>query len=145
MVSDSQDYKRSEAIVRNLEREYGLAWVRSSQKSDRRALSMQELKRPSKPGMTDLRMELIDHINQVAESKPNMSHFLQELHKRNVYAVAHQAKSSDHISGIKYIYQDQEFTGTQLGKGCTWQGLQKRQGIQFDPKRDQGCIQLMQG
>ncbi|WP_054694671.1 relaxase/mobilization nuclease domain-containing protein [Geotalea toluenoxydans] len=63
-VSDSQDYKRSEAVIREIERAYGLPAVTSSRKAERRGLTSGELRLALKIQQPSIKMQLQEIVDQ---------------------------------------------------------------------------------
>ena len=58
VTSDSQDYKRQEAIMRQIERDYGLQPVAPSSTADKRAPTKNEIERSIRTGEASTRQRL---------------------------------------------------------------------------------------
>lgn len=129
-VSDSQDYKRSEEAIRVIEREYGLAEVISSRNVERRGLTTGELRLALKTQQPSIRMRLQEIIDQEARHSLTMSSFVVNLEKRGVKAIPNMAGNGK-VSGISFILAGEQMKGSDLGRGYTFAGLQKR-GILYD-------------
>ena len=140
VVSESHDYRRSETVVRGLEVEYGLTRVKSSREVDHRSLSTGELRLALKNDVPSVRYYLQQSINEAAQNKPTMSDFIGHLEQKNIYAVPHVSPNTQHISGMRYQFEDFSFKGSQLGKAYTWSGLLNNKGIQYEQNRDGPAI-----
>ena len=132
-VSESNDYQRSETIVRELEREHGLTRVTPSHEIERRAPSRGEILMAEK-GIPSVRLQLQGLVDSAMRDKPTMTRFLERLESSGVQAVPNIAQTG-HVSGISYLLGDEQMKGSDLGKGYTWAGLQKR-GVNYDQDRD---------
>ena len=71
VVSDSQDYKRSEKVVRGLEKSYGLTPTLSSREVGRKALTKGELHKILREQKPSIKMQLQTHIDSATEDRPD--------------------------------------------------------------------------
>lgn len=133
-VSDSQDYKRSEEAIREIEREYGLTEVISSRNVERRGLTSGELRLALKTQQPSIKMKLQEIIDQAAKQSPTISIFVRNLDRRGVRVIPNMA-ANGRISGISFDLNGEIMKGSDLGKGYSFLGLQKR-GISYDQSRD---------
>ncbi|MEX0268987.1 relaxase/mobilization nuclease domain-containing protein [Leptolyngbyaceae cyanobacterium UHCC 1019] len=145
-VSDSWDYRRSETLIRELEQEYNLTSTPSSRDRLERAPTTGEMRkfrreqqafeqgdRPTLP--TDpTRTTLQTLISQLSNSHPSFTELITQLQSQGVEVRLTQTKANQW--GISYRFQGQQFSGTQLGKAYTFNGLQHHQGIHYEPIRD---------
>jgi len=125
VVSDSHDYKRQEAIMRNLEREYGLSTVQNSKDTERKALSKGEVEHVLRTGEKSVRMRLQELVDVAAQDKPGLALFVKRLEAEGVNVKFNQA-STGRISGISFSLDGVAMKGSDLGKAYTWNSLQKR-------------------
>lgn len=133
VVSDSRDYQRQEAIMRRLEREYGLREVTSSRESERRALTKGEIECAVRTGKPSIKMALQTLVDKALYNQPGYAEFTRRLEKSGVEVLANAA-STGRISGISYRHSDIIMKGSDLGKGYSWAGLQKR-GLTYEQNR----------
>ncbi len=129
-VSDSQDYKRSEETIRKIEREHGLSVVISSRKVERRGLTTGELRLALKTQQPTIKMRLQEILDQETTHSSTMSIFANNLGRRGVKVIPNMA-ANGRISGISFELNGEIMKGSDLGRGYTFSGLQKR-GIIYD-------------
>jgi hypothetical protein len=147
IVHDSWDYKRSEVVIRKLEREYGLQEVVSSSERIERNSSTGQRKRIEReeedyhqgrremPPELSIKQKLQQLILVAAANQPTMEVFFERLQDLGV-EVKHGYTRTGKSKGISYGYQEQAFSGTKLGAAYTFPGLQKHLGIDEKEKRD---------
>ena len=133
VVSDSQDYQRSEHALRGIEREYGLTQVMSSREVEQRAPKRWELDQ-AVAGNPSTRMQLQGLVDEAAHERPTMTQFLGRLEAAQVHVLPNVA-TTGHVSGVTYLLDGEPMKGSDLGRRYTWAGLQK-QGVQYEPNRD---------
>ena len=146
IVHDSWDYKRSEVVIRKLEREYGLQEVVSSSKRIERTISTGQKRRIEReeedyrqgkrqtPPELPIKQKLQQLILMAAADQPTMEVFFERLQGLGV-EVKHGYTRTGKSKGISYCYQEQAFSGTKLGAAYTFPGLQKHLGIDEKEKR----------
>jgi hypothetical protein len=152
-VSDSQDYQRSEAAIRELEQIYGLEPVQSSRGQLNRAPSTGEVRRFEKEqllydqGLRDLPprppilLVLQALISQLCADQPTISQLVERLRERGVRVRVGLTEQQQ--MGISYQFAGEHYSGTQLGAAYQFSGLQRYQGVSYEPARDQGiCTEL---
>ena len=138
-VSDSHDYRRGEEVLRALEREYGLTQVKSAHEVDKSALRTGEIRQIERTGEVSTRLRLQDLLDRSAADRPSMSVFLERLREAGVEAVPRVA-TTGHVSGISYGLEGASFRGSALGRSYSWQGLQERLGVDYQPERDLSAV-----
>jgi hypothetical protein len=126
VVTDSNDYQRSEKVLRDLERKYNLTQVVGSREAKERALSNNEIimmKRTNDPS-AKVAMQVI--LGEVLKSKDQLStnEFISNLEDRGVKVLFNQA-STGYVSGISYSYQGMVMQGSKLGKRIQMANHQK--------------------
>lgn len=139
-VSDSQNYRRSENVIRCLERDYGLTQVKSSREAERKALTNGELRLALKNNRPSTRMLLQAIIDEEAKKCLTMTEFAIRLRMREIEIIPNIA-TTGRISGLTYKHTDQAMKGSDLGKAYTFAGIQKR-GIHYDIIRDRDAFNL---
>ncbi len=148
IVHDSWDYKRSEVVIRKLEREYGLQEVVSSSERIKRTVSTGQKRRIEReeedyrqgkrevPPELPIKQKLQQLISVAASDQPTMEVFFERLQNLGV-EVKHGYTRTGKSKGISYCYQEQAFSGTKLGAAYTFPGLQKHLGIDEKEERDE--------
>jgi Relaxase/Mobilisation nuclease domain len=169
-VHDGWDYKRSEAVVRQLERDYNLQQVRGShEKLERTATTGQhrriereqasyDLGLRDKPPELPVKMQLqkiIDGLCPVCDHRATdvkeddsadnyltMPMFIDRLQRAGV-EVRHGFTRNGKSKGISYSFLGQAFSGSHLGAAYTFPGLQKHKGVSYQPQRDDIAIKQL--
>lgn len=145
VVSESNDYSRSEKVLRGIEIEHGLTRVANSRDVDRRAVSRGEIELAGKGQVsTRLRMQgILDATLGAANSQDgrptnhenqSVGTWVESLRVAGMGVIPNEAKSG-HISGVTYVLDGQVMKGSDLGRGYTWAGIQKR-GVNYEHSRD---------
>lgn len=138
-VSDSWDYHRSEAAIRQLEREYSLRSLQSSHEKDSRSLTTGEQWLLARTGEESVRVQLQRSLDQATQSSPTMPQLIKQLQQKGI-SVRVSNHQTDQIKGISYALNGVAFSGTHLGKAYTFTGLQKYRGVDYDSYRDNQLI-----
>jgi len=133
--SDSNDYKKGEAIMRDLEKEYGLYQVNSHRM--RRAPTRAEIEMASKTdGQAEIsvKLQLQPLLDEALKNSPSVVLFCERLEAVGVDVAANVA-STGKMNGFAFELNGHRFTGSKLGKKYGWAGLQK-QGVTYEQDRD---------
>lgn len=141
-ISDSWDYKRSEALVRELERAYNLKAV-EPQREGERSLTTGELRQLQRTGETSIRERLQPILAQVSADSPTMPKYIERVLAAGVEVKVFPGSTA--IRGISYALDGVAFSGTHLGRDYTFPGLQKHRGIVYDPTQDDDNIKRLIG
>jgi len=154
VVSDSWDYRRSEVVVRQLEREYGLeASPCSSERvarkvkeehgiettvSHRRAQTQKQKHHSSgKPPVTQL---LADIIDEATQDKPTITELIARLQHQGVVVHPQFSTRGNFKEAIAFELNGIKVAGNKLGSAYSFPGLQKKRGVSYDPERDLPAI-----
>lgn len=139
-VSDSWDYKRSEALVRELERTYNLKPVEPNEPGVR-SQTTGEMRQLQRTGEASVREQLKPILAEASADSPGMPEYI-----RRVLAAGVEVKvspGSAGIRGISYALDGVAFSGTHLGRDYTFPGLQKHRGIAYEPAQDDERIDAL--
>jgi hypothetical protein len=144
VVSDQHDWRRSEALVRQIEERWNLTRVQSSHLLEperavthRKAPTLAEIALAEK-GEAPLAEQVRD-ILEAALTKPRtVTDFVAFLELHGVEVLPNVA-STGKLNGFAYRYGGQEFTAKGLGRGFTLANMQKR-GLAYEPHRDLEAI-----
>jgi hypothetical protein len=154
-VSDSRDYDRSEATIRELERLYNLTPVQSSHELLDHAPTTGEVRKfesqqaqyeqgtralPPEPPIRLVLQTLISHLTQ---DQPTMPKLIQRLKDCDVEVRVSQTHKQE--MGISFQFAGEKHSGTGLGKAYTFSGLQKYKGVSYEPERDDAAIGAILG
>jgi hypothetical protein len=150
VISDSQDWARSENAVRYIEELFNLERVPRSHLTARkrtithvRARSQQEMALEKK-GESSVRQKLQKPIAQALRGTKTFTDFVDKLHERGVEILPHE--SAGDIYGLSFFLRDDpeyEFSGTKLGHKFTWGNIKKK-GLKYDAQRDREAVQRCQ-
>jgi hypothetical protein len=133
VVSDSHNYKRSETIVRDMEKKYYLQQINSSEKAMRRAPTKNEIELALRTGKPSRKMELQEKVGITLKHSKTTDQFIQNLERQNIHPLFNQA-STGRVSGISYVYGDFLIKGQKLGRQFTWGNIIKQ--INYEKTRD---------
>ena len=125
VVSDAHDYKRQEAIMRTLEKEWSLTTVPMSQSAARKAPTKGEVEQVLRTGESSYRMKLQQIIDAALTQPCTLSSFTKKLEQAHVSVRMNTAKTG-FISGISFSMDGIAFKGSSLGHQYTWSNLKKR-------------------
>lgn len=141
-VSDSWDYRRSEAVIRKLEQEYNLQSVQPSWEKDSRSPTTGERRQLARTGEESVRVKLQRSLDQATHDHPTMPELIERAQQQGVNVRVGYTRTGI-VKGISYQLDGVAFSGTHLGKAYTFPGLQKHRGVNYSPKRDDKRIQKL--
>ncbi|WP_028297042.1 relaxase/mobilization nuclease domain-containing protein [Olivibacter sitiensis] len=124
VVSDSNNYQRSEKIVRELENKYGLIEVIDSKQSKHKAPTKDEIEMALRTGSPSMKMLLQEKVAAAIESSKDMGDFIGTLRKDGIDLLFNQARTG-RVSGITYFMDGFMVTGRSLGQQFKWSSLLK--------------------
>lgn len=137
LVSDSNDYQRSEAVLRQLERKYGLTQVASSKEAKERAMTKDEWEMFKHTKQPSAKMWVQGILKKALSEKPDIKTLISTLEQHGVNVLFNQA-STGFISGISYGYKEMQFKGAHLGNAYKWQAIKTATG--YEQERDRTAI-----
>lgn len=134
VVSEHNNYQRAEKLMRQFEVDYGLERVPLSRDVSRAAPTRGEIETFNRTGELSAKMRLQSYVEQALKDAPTTAQFIEKLGRSGV-EVLPNIQSTGRVSGISFLHGDQLMKGSDLGRGFSWGGLQKR-GLDYDSKRD---------
>jgi len=137
LVSDSNDYQRSEAVLRQLERKYGLTPVISSKHAQERAMTKNELEMMKRTDEPSTKMKLQVILKEVLRQKPATAEFIQALEAKGINVRFNQA-STGFVSGISYGFEGLQFKGQHIGNAYKWSSV--KNSIGYEQERDRATV-----
>jgi hypothetical protein len=120
VVSDSQDYKRSEALVRNLEKKYNLTQLIPKHESN--VLSKGEIEKCLRTGNVPERLELQNNILEILNQNVNLKDFIKKLKRKGVQVKLNQS-TTGFISGISFEFKGANYKGSNVHKKLSWNNI----------------------
>ncbi len=140
-VHDGWDFPRSERLIRQLEKQYGLEspvvrepGKRSPTTGERRLLE--------KTGKESERVRLQNALDEALPENWKAPELIKHLRTNGIDASV-SYYSTGNVRGITYklIDSDMRFSGTQLGANYTFpNGLAKSKGMTYEPERDDEAL-----
>lgn len=137
LVSDSKDYQRSEAVLRSLEKQYGLTFVISSKYAQERAMTKNELEMMKRTDSPSTKMKLQVILKDILKQKPATAAFIQALDAKGINVRFNQA-GTGFISGISYGFEGLQFKGQHLGNAYKWSSV--KNSISYEQERDRAAV-----
>lgn len=141
VVSDRQDWARSEAIVRSIEERFGLQRVEASHllepekaTTHRRAPTAAEIALAER-GVAPAAQVVADAIAAQLDHGPvSVTDFMNRLEERGVVVIPNLS-TTGRLSGFAYEYGDERVTAAAIGRGFTLGNMVKR-GLEYEQDRD---------
>ena len=143
VVSDSNDWARSEKIIREIEEKFDLVRVESSHllnpergRTHKAAPTMAEIalaekgEEPAKVLLQNMLDDLLDGDEPVTASQ-----FLEHLDTAGVDVRPNISMTTDKLNGFSYSYRGYAFTSKTLGRSYSLNNLIER-GLDYEPSRD---------
>src|SRR5690606_31503919 len=124
VVSDSNNYQRSEKIIRELEKKYGLMEVIDSKQSKHKAPTKDEIEMALRTGSPSMKMLLQEKVAVAIGLSKDMGDFIGTLRKDGIDLLFNQARTG-RVSGITYFMNGFMVTGRTLGQQFKWSALIK--------------------
>ncbi len=150
VVSDSWDYRRSEVVVRQLEKEFGLEAAPCSSERvatrvkeelgiettvSHRAAQTQKQKHHTslKPPVTQL---LADAIDAATVDQPTVTQLIGRLQQQGIVVHPQFSTQGNFKEAIAFEMDGVKVAGWKLGKAYSFPGLQSWRGVNYDSERD---------
>lgn len=139
VVSDGQDYKRQETIMREIERDFRLQRVAPSIEAERKAPTKGEIEGAIRTGQPSTRQQLQQLCDGAAKDCPDFTTYQERLEAAGVELVPVAQLHGAKLSGLSYRLDGVTMKGSDLGKSYTAAGIQKR-GISYEQDRDFAAV-----
>ena len=137
VVNDSNNYYRSESILRGLEKKHGLTRVIGSRQTKERAMTKNELEMMKRTDEPSAKIKLQVILKSILNVKLTTGQFIQRLEEKGINVLFNQA-STGFVSGISYGYEGLIFKGAHLGNAYKWQAV--KTAIAYEQERDRAAI-----
>lgn len=139
VLSDSNDFARSEKVLRQLEVKYNLTQVISSKQAQHRATTKDEREMMKRTGIPSGKLALQVIISNVMASpiKLTCSEFIRALRSKGIHVLFNQA-STGYVSGISFSCQGIIIRGSKLGNDFKWSTIKNK--IDYHQERDREMI-----
>jgi hypothetical protein len=137
VVTDSNNYKRSEQVIRELESKYNLQKVKSSKQSKLKAPNKDELEMIQRTGKPSRKLILQEKVKDALKYSASMQDFIHNLEAQNINVLFNQA-STGRVSGITYQVPGFKIRGQALGNQFKFGSITKQ--INYEQSRDGQAI-----
>ena len=137
VVSDSNDYKRSEKIVREIEKDFNLQKNISSKNAKVRAPDKNELEMVLRTKTPSKKMMLQKILKDVLNKSKNIPEFIKGCENEKIHLLFNQA-STGRISGISYLYDGFKMKGQQVGNAFKFSNISKT--LNYEQNADRSKI-----
>jgi hypothetical protein len=139
VLSDSNDFARSEKVLRELEIRYDLTKVNSSSQARERAMTKNELEMMKRTNEPSQKMKLQVLIRGILQKEQGMatSEFIKALEDKGINVLFNQA-STGYVSGISFGYEGVIIKGAKLGNDFKWGSI--KNSINYEQERDRTTI-----
>lgn len=135
VVDDSWDYRKSQDIIRSLEKEYNLTPVLSSWEVERRGITKGQFEQQRREeadcqhSTPSVKQQIQDIADLVLPTCTTPEQFIQKMQAAGVQ-IQTRTQRDGSISGISYQYTQDGVTvatpGNKLGTDYSWNGIQRR-------------------
>jgi len=142
VVTDSNNYKRSEQVIRELERKYNLQKVKSSKQSKLKAPNKDELEMIQRTGKPSEKLILQEKVKDALKYSATIQDFIHNLEAQNINVLFNQA-STGRVSGITYLTPGFKIRGQALGNQFKFGSITKQ--INYEQSRDGQAIYQANG
>ena len=139
VTSDSQDYRRQETLMREIEHDYGLERVAPSIEAERRAPTKGEIESAIRTGEPSTRQQLQQLADAAAKDSRSFTEYQERLEAAGVELVPVAQLQGAKLSGLLYRLDGVTMKGSDLGKSYSPAGLEKR-GVTYEQDRDFAAV-----
>lgn len=135
VVSDSQDFKRSEILIRKLEEKYNLTQL--IQNDENIVMTKGEIEKCLRTGNVPERLELQNSIQQILNQKVLIGDFLKRLKAKGISTIFNKG-SNGTISGISFHYKGSTYKGSKVHRNLSWNTIKSK--LNYEQIRDNSTI-----
>lgn len=138
LVSDSKDFERSEILVRELEKTYGLSQLPKVKLIKDATLTQKEIEKTLRTGDAPIKYLLQQNVKTAITNSSNISQFIEALKLKGISPKFNTSKTTGRVSGISFKYQEVIYKGSTLGRKYSWNNIIKY--IDYEQDRDRSII-----
>lgn len=137
VVSDSNNYQRSEQVIRELENKYNLIKVQNSKHSKNRAPNKDEIEMVLRTRKPSKKLILQEKVRDAIKYSATLQDFIHNLEAQNINVLFNQA-STGRVSGITYLVPGFKIRGQALGNQFKFGSIIKQ--VNYEQNRDNKTI-----
>ncbi len=123
VVSDSNDYKRSESLIRKLEQKYNLTELVRKEESN--VLSKGEIEKCLRTGESPDRLVLQSIINELLKQHLTMHELFEKLKGKKIEVKLNKS-TTGLVSGISFKYKGVTYKGSKIQRSLSYNNLIKK-------------------
>lgn len=147
VVSDSNDFQKSEKLIREIEDRFDLVKVEASHLLEpenalthKRAITLQEINMIEDGQQVD-RFQMTNLLDQALEEATTASEFIELLEDQDI-DVRPAFDGAGGLKGFSYVVKDDGaiFTSETLGRSYSYRNLLKK-GLAYEPSRDREALE----
>ena len=151
-VHDGWDHYKAQTALREIEKRYSLPELQSSWDTIEKAPNISQVRRAEqqqsdyeqglrdRPADLAVRQQLLSAIKESVAGQPRLPELVERLQDQGI-----EVKVNLSRPGISFQLQSVKFQGSSLGRGFSFNGLQKHFQVQYDSDQDDAQIEeLMQ-
>ena len=151
-VHDGWDHYKAQTALREIEKRYSLPELQSSWDTIEKAPNISQVRRAEqqqsdyeqglrdRPSDVSVRQQLLITIKESVAGQPRLPELVERLQDQGI-----EVKVNLSRPGISFQLQNVKFQGSSLGRGFSFNGLQKHFQVQYDSDQDDAQIEeLMQ-
>jgi Relaxase/Mobilisation nuclease domain len=127
VTPDNWDAYRAQVVTQALESAYGLTPTKTSWETKRTMLSKRQLEKEKTTGVPSIQRQLQDEIEAVIPLSENFTDWVDRLHNRDITIKVNYGHANQPI-GLSYGKDGVTMSGSSLGRGYSWEGIQQAIG-----------------
>lgn len=139
VVNDFQYKRRQEAIMRTIERDYGLTPVAPSRDAERQAPTQGEIEYAARTGQPSIKQQLQGLCDAAMRECRSLSDYVARLEVVGVDVIPTIQLNGAKVSGLMYRLNETLMKGSDLGKAYSPAGLAKK-GVTYEQNRDFAAV-----
>src|SRR5690606_2323504 len=112
VVSDSNNFQRSEVVCRDLEERFNLEKVRPSKEALDRAPTKDELEMIQRTGVVSDRLMMQAKVKEALGKSNDIQSFIHHCKEQSIYLLFNQSETTGRVSGVTYINAENGFMAT---------------------------------
>lgn len=139
VVSEWQSKQRAEEVMRAVEEKYDLERLPLSKDVTRAAPTRAEKEVFERTGKLSAKLSMQARVERALRDGPTTAEFIEKLQTYGVETIPY-VQPDGKVSGVSFRQGKELMKGSDLGRGFSWGGLQKR-GLSYDPERDRPAVE----
>lgn len=139
VVSEWKSKQRAEEVMREVEKKYDLERLPLSKDVTRAAPTRAEKEVFERTGKMSAKLSMQARVERALRDSPTTAEFIEKLQTYGIETIPYM-QPTGRVSGVSFRQGKELMKGSDLGRGFSWGGLQKR-GLSYDPERDRPAVE----